>query len=45
MANYAVQKAKYGGVTGTIQVFVSQLPDGNDPNAGDFREKFKWYSI
>ena len=39
MANYAVQKAKYGGVTGTIQVFVSQLPDGNDPNAGDFREK------
>lgn len=37
MANYAVQKAKYGGMVGTIQSFVSQLPPGNDPNAGAFR--------
>lgn len=39
MANYAVQKAKYGGIVGTIHAFTSQLPAGNDPNTGAFRSK------
>jgi hypothetical protein len=39
MANYAVQKAKYGGMVGSIQAFTNQLPAGNDPNAGAFRSQ------
>lgn len=39
MANYAVQKAKYGGMVGTIHPFTCQLPAGNDPNAGNYRSK------
>jgi len=39
MANYAVQKAKYGGVVGSIQVFTTDLPTANLPDLGDFRTK------
>lgn len=37
MANYAVQKAKYGGMVGTIQLFSSQLPAVNDPSDPTFK--------
>lgn len=37
MANYAVQKAKFGGMVGTIQLFSSQLPATNDPGDSTFR--------
>ena len=39
MANYAVQKAKYGGMVGTIHPFTNQLPAENDPNSGNFRSQ------
>ena len=39
MANYAVQKAKFGGMVGTIQVFTTDLPSANVPDLGDFRTK------
>jgi len=37
MANYAVNKARFGGMVGSIQVFTNTLPSGNDPNSGEFR--------
>jgi len=37
MANYAVQKAKFGGMVGTIQLFSTQLPATNDPADPTFR--------
>jgi hypothetical protein len=37
MANYAVNKARFGGMVGSIQVFTNTLPAGNDPNSGEFR--------
>ena len=39
MANYAVQKAKYGGVVGSIQIFTTNLPTANLPDLGEFRTK------
>lgn len=34
---YTVEKAKYGGVTGTIQPFTMQLEDANTPETGRWR--------
>jgi hypothetical protein len=39
MANYAREKAKFGGMVGTIQTFSSYLPTANDPNSTEFRSK------
>lgn len=39
MANYAVERGRYGGMVGTIQPFVSQLDSANDPMAPQFRSK------
>lgn len=39
MANYAVERARYGGMVGTIQPFVRQLDSANDPMATQFRSK------
>ena len=35
---YTEEKAKYGGVTGTIQPFTIQLPDINIPSESDWRK-------
>jgi hypothetical protein len=35
---YTVEKAKYGGVVGTIQPFTIRLPDVNIPSQGDWRK-------
>lgn len=37
MANYAKERAKFGGMVGSIQVFTNTLPASNDPTAGEFR--------
>lgn len=39
MANYAKEKANYGGVVGTIQIFTSQLPSANNPADSSFQTK------
>lgn len=39
MANYARERAKFGGMVGTIQTFSSYLPLANDPNSTEFRSK------
>lgn len=39
MANYAKEKANYGGVVGTIQIFTSQLPAANNPADSTFKTK------
>lgn len=39
MANYTREKAKYGGVTGSIQIFTSYLSLANDPLDETFRTK------
>lgn len=39
MANYTREKSKYGGVTGSIQIFTSYLNLANDPLDQTFRTK------
>ena len=39
MANYAKEKAKYGGMVGSIQIFTSYLNLSNDPLDSTFRTK------
>lgn len=39
MANYAREKANYGGVVGTIQIFTTQLPAANNPADTTFKTK------
>lgn len=39
MANYTKEKAKYGGVTGSIQIFTSYLSLANDPLDETFKTK------
>ena len=34
---YVNERARYGGVTGTIIPFPQQLPAGNDPSTGNWR--------
>lgn len=39
MANYAREKANYGGVVGTIQIFTTALPAANNPSDSTFKSK------
>lgn len=39
MANYAREKANYGGVVGTIQIFTTALPASNNPADSTFKSK------
>lgn len=39
MANYTREKSKYGGMTGSIQIFTSYLPLANDPLDPTFKSK------
>ncbi len=39
MANYTREKSKYGGVTGSIQIFSTTLPLANDPLDDSWKKK------